>query len=105
MTSPAMQQARLTARRHAKQITRAHLEAHGIYDWARPTRRSRLRLWLPVSLLWVFFPLIALLSPLALLWRVDPGRVVAACAALMAGLSGIQVEIETPDADLHIRLF
>jgi hypothetical protein len=105
MTSPVMQQARLTARRHAEQVTRAHLEAYGIYDQARPARPFRLRLWLPVSLLWILFPLILLLSPLALAWRASPGRLVSACAALMAGLAGIRVEVETPDVNIHIRLF
>jgi hypothetical protein len=105
MTSPAMHQARLTARRHADRITRAHLEKHIPYGYARPARPFRMRLWLPVSLLWLFFPLIVLVSPLGLVWRSNPIRVVAAFAAIMAGLSGIRVDVESPDANIHIRLF
>ncbi len=77
---------------------------------SRPGRATRadpfhLRLWLPVSLLWVFFPLVVLVSPVALAWRGNPARFIAAVAAVFAGLSGALVQVESPDANIHIRLF
>lgn len=105
MTSPAVQQAPLTARRHADRVVRERLAVHGIHHEVPPAPPFRLRLWLPTSLLWIFFPLIILASPLALAWRASPSRFIAACAALLAGLSGALVEVETSDADIHIRLF
>jgi hypothetical protein len=107
MTSTTVQQARHATRRYAAQTTnayvRAELERHGV--GARPRRPVRVRLWLPVSLLWVLFPLVLLASPVALAWRASPARFIAAVAALLAGLSGALVEVETPDADIYIRLF
>ena len=108
MTSTAaLRQARHTARRYAAHTAdayvRAELERHGIDRGLR--RPFRLRLWLPVSLLWVFFPLVVVASPLATLWRAKPARLTAAVAAVLAGLSGICVDVESADANIHIRLF
>jgi hypothetical protein len=108
MTSTAaLRQARHTARRYAAHTADAHvraeLERHGLS--ARPHRPFRMRLWLPVSLLWIFFPLVVLLSPLAAAWRANPARVVTAVAAVLAGLSGVCVDVESADADIRIRLF
>jgi hypothetical protein len=107
MTSTTVQQARHAARRYAAHTAdayvRAELDSHGL--GARPRRPFRLRLWLPVSLLWILFPLVLLVSPIALAWHASPARFIAAMAALFAGLSGALVEVESPDADIHIRLF
>jgi hypothetical protein len=105
MTSPAMHQARLTARRHAQRITRDHIERHMPHGYARPARPFRLRLWIPVSLLWILLPVIVIVSPVVLAWRANPGRVIAAFAGIVAGLSGTLVEVDTPDAHIHLRLF
>jgi hypothetical protein len=77
----------------------------------RKRRRGRhsIRLWLPLSLLWVvLIPLGVLVSPLLLILslagRGDIVRFVGAGVSLLAGLSGLQVEVDTPDALVFIRI-
>jgi hypothetical protein len=112
MTSATLRQARHVIRRQqAREIeTRIHadIEARmaraGGYHARRRQGPFRLRLWLPVSLLWALFPLVILFSPVALAWRGNPVALITAMAALLAGLPGCLVEVEGPDADIHIRL-
>jgi hypothetical protein len=111
MTSTVLRQARLTARRHDAQAirdrVRADIDTRLGQAGAHRTHRQRpfrLRLWLPVSLLWLLFPLVILISPVAWIWRASALRLIIVVAALLAGLPGSLVEVESPDADIHIRL-
>jgi len=109
--TPALQQARKVARRHAKQLARVHT-ARALdrgFDEARVQRRRkgpfRMRLWVPVSLLWIFYPLVLLITPIAMAWRVRPARLAGGVAELLLALSGIEVEVKSSDTDILIRLF
>lgn len=69
-----------------------------------------LRLWLPLFLVWLLVaPFFVLLLPLILLGlalaRLNPFRALAALFGLLAGLTGTQVEVDSPGAVINIRVF
>ncbi len=77
---------------------------------ARPRRPFRLHLWLPLSLF------CALLLPLAMIGfpllavaamglRLRPVALFCGVFALLFALSGVVVEVDTPDTSIRIRLF
>lgn len=70
----------------------------------------RIRLWLPLFLIWILIaPFALLLSPLILLGvamaRLNPFRALTAAFGLLAALTGTLIEVETPDAVVNIRVF
>ncbi len=77
---------------------------------AIPERRTVIRLWLPITLLFLLLaPFAILLSPL--LWLVPrnlcprPITGVFILGAMLLSLGGTSVDVETPDALVRIRLF
>lgn len=72
--------------------------------------RRRISLWLPLT------PLFAILAPFAVLlsllgylvpprWRPDPLMAVIAIGAVLLSLSGTDVDVDTPDARVRLRIF
>jgi hypothetical protein len=76
----------------------------------RRKRPLRLRLWLPVSLLFLLLAPLAVAS-LPLLWLVAPlGRrnwapALFSIGAAMLALHGTRIEIRAPDVNLSLELF
>lgn len=75
----------------------------------RARGRRPVRIWLPMVLVWLALAPVALvLSPLILLalaaCRLNPFAATAALVRLAASLSGTLVEVDSPDARVHIRL-
>jgi hypothetical protein len=71
--------------------------------------KGRVRLWAPLFLVWLLLlPLALVLSPIALaacaLNRIDPIRACRAAALLLAGLSGLLIEVESPAARVLVRI-
>jgi hypothetical protein len=76
----------------------------------RPPRRVAIRLWLPLT------PLFVVLAPFALLGapllalvpearRVNPYRAALGIGGVLLSLSGTVVSVDAPDASVHIRIF
>ncbi|MFL5297121.1 MAG: hypothetical protein ACJ798_12140 [Phenylobacterium sp.] len=74
-----------------------------------PRRRTVVRLWLPLT------PLFLLLAPFALVlalfgylvpprWRPDPILAALAIGALLLALSGSDILVDTPDAHVRIKI-
>jgi len=76
-----------------------------------PKRRIRLRLWLPLTLLFLLLaPLVLLLAPIA--WIATPPRLRISpyAAAFMLGgfllsLGGTIIEVDSPAARVSLRIF
>jgi hypothetical protein len=67
------------------------------------------RVWAPLFLAWlVLAPLAVLLAPFALLacavTGVNPVRMTGAALAVLTGLSGLLVEVESPAARVLVRI-
>ena len=76
----------------------------------RPRRRTVVRLWLPLTpILWLLGPLPLLLAPLGYLvpprLRPDPFFLVFAVGETLLALSGVVVDVDTPNALVRIRIF
>ena len=76
----------------------------------KPVRRTVVRLWLPLTLLWLILsPFAILFAPLLTLAPqtrgVRPFRAAFAIGATLLALSGTEVDVETPDALVRIRLY
>lgn len=72
--------------------------------------RTVVRLWLPLTLLFLLLaPFALLLAPLLYFaprpYNVRPFATVAALGALLLSLSGTVVDVDTPDALVRIRIF
>ncbi len=77
---------------------------------ARPFESREIRLWFPLTLI------LLLLSPILLLGMgivvflprplgVNPAYLVLAVGRILAAISGSQVDVESPQARVHIKLF
>jgi hypothetical protein len=76
----------------------------------RPVRRTVVRLWLPLTPLWLILsPFAILLAPLLLLAPqtrgIRPFRAAFAIGATLLALSGTEVDVDTPDALVRIRIY
>jgi len=76
---------------------------------APPLRRTRIRLWLPLTpLFWILAPFAFLLAPLLLLappmWRTNPYVTVAAIGRVLTAMGGTLVDVDTPDARIRIKI-
>ena len=68
-----------------------------------------IRLWAPIFLLWILMIPIAILLAIplliiCLLGRVSPIAGVAAIGGLICGLTGTQVEVDSPGATVLVRI-
>jgi hypothetical protein len=77
---------------------------------ARPPHRTVVRLWLPLTALWIILaPFAILLAPLLLLAPqargLRPYRAVFALGAALFATAGMEVDVDTPDALVRIRLY
>lgn len=69
----------------------------------------RLSLWLPLTpIFWILAPFVVLLAPLILLapvmWGVNPWLVVVTIGRVLTSLNGVDVDIDTPEARVHIKI-
>ena len=76
---------------------------------ARPPRRTVVRLWLPLTLLFLLLaPFALLLAPLLYLaprpYRLRPFATVAGLGQVLLSLGGTVVLVDTPDALVRIRI-
>jgi hypothetical protein len=73
-------------------------------------RRTKVRVWVPL------LPLLVLLSPILLLLAMmgavvlqakglPPGRTLAGICRLLLALPGTRIQVEAPDASVHIFIF
>lgn len=77
----------------------------------RPSRRSRRRIWipLPLFLVWLLLlPLTPLLLPLFVIacraHRIDGLQALGALWGLLSGLGRTRIDVDHPDASIHIRM-
>jgi hypothetical protein len=98
----------------SKDRGRVHRRPMRVYPTPMPApgrRRTVVRLWLPLTALFVLMaPFALLLSPLAYFAppRVrGPNPILAAVqiGRLLMSLGGTEVDVDTPDAKVHIRIF
>lgn len=73
-------------------------------------RPMRIRLWLPLTPLFLLLaPIVLLLSPLGYLapprWRADPILTVLALGGLLLSLGGTEVDVDCADAVIRIKIF
>jgi hypothetical protein len=73
-------------------------------DHARPVR-----LWIPLVLVWILLaPLALLLAPiaivLALIVGLNPFAAIWAVGRVVTALNGVNVEVESPDANVLVRI-
>ena len=71
--------------------------------------RGAFRLWAPLFLLWlVLAPVALILAPVALvacaIKGISPWRAAAAIAALLCALSGTHVQVDSPGAQVLVRI-
>lgn len=69
----------------------------------------RLRLWLPLTpLFWALAPFVVLLAPLLLLapplWRMNPYVAALAIGRVLVSLNGVDVDVDTPEARVRIKI-
>jgi hypothetical protein len=72
-------------------------------------RRTRIRLWLPLTpLFWLLAPLAILLAPLLLLapplGRANPYRTVVAIGRVLTSMGGTLIDVDTHDARIRITI-
>ena len=72
-------------------------------------RRTRVRLWLPLTpLFWILAPFAILLAPLILLappmWRMNPYAAVYALGRVLLALGGTDIDVDTPEARVRIKI-
>ena len=84
--------------------------ARGRGRTAESHRRTTIRLWLPLTLVFLLLaPFALLLSPLLYLvpkpWAASPLGTVARVGAVLLSCGGAAVAIETRHALVHIRIF
>lgn len=77
----------------------------------RPTHRTVVRLWVPVTaIFWILSPIPLLFAPLAYFAPAyfrpaNPYAAVLAIGRLLISLGGTVVDVDTPDCLVRIRLF
>ncbi|WP_293902105.1 hypothetical protein [Phenylobacterium sp.] len=69
----------------------------------------RMSLWLPLTpFFWMLAPFVVLLAPLLFLapplWRINPYAMVVAIGRVLTSLSGIDVDVDAPDARVRIKI-
>ncbi|HZZ35240.1 MAG TPA: hypothetical protein VFE03_05910 [Caulobacteraceae bacterium] len=72
-------------------------------------RRPPVRLWIPLILVWILLAPIALvLAPIfivvALIVGLNPFTTIWNVGRVLAALSGVNVEVESPDANVLVRI-
>ena len=72
-------------------------------------RRTRISLWLPLTpIFWMLAPFAILMAPLILLapplWRMNPYVTVYAIGRVLIALGGTDVDVDTPDARVRIKI-
>jgi len=72
-------------------------------------RRTRIRLWLPLTpFFWILAPFAFLFAPLLLLappmWRTNPYLTVAVIGRVLTSMGGTLVDVDTPDARIRIKI-
>ena len=77
---------------------------------ARPTNRTVVRLWLPLTPLWLILsPFAILFAPLLMLAPqargIRPFRAAFAVGQALFALSGTEVDVDTSDALVRIRIY
>jgi|GraSoiStandDraft_46_1057282.scaffolds.fasta_scaffold978946_1 hypothetical protein len=71
--------------------------------------QTRVRLWLPLTpLFWILAPFAILLAPLILLapplWRMNPYETAYAVGRLLLALGGTDIDVDTPEARVRIKI-
>ena len=74
-----------------------------------PQRRTVIDLWLPLTpLAALLAPFLMLLAPLVLLappmWRMNPYEAAFAVIRLLLSLGGTDIDVDTPDARVRIKI-
>ncbi|WP_293681745.1 hypothetical protein [uncultured Phenylobacterium sp.] len=74
-----------------------------------PQRRTQVDLWLPMTpLATILAPFMMLLAPLMLLaprmWRMNPYETAFAVIRLLLSLGGTEIDVDTPDARVRIKI-
>lgn len=74
-----------------------------------PRHGRRIRLWLPLFLVWMLLVVLAiLLSPLilvaCLIARLNPFLVIGGLVGVFVALAGVHIEVRSPDADVLVRV-
>ncbi|MGZ6016766.1 MAG: hypothetical protein ACXWKM_13580 [Phenylobacterium sp.] len=77
---------------------------------AAPVRRTVIRLWLPLTPIFLLLsPFAILLSPLIWLappaYRANPLATVLVVGRMLLSLGGTEVDVDTREARVHIRIF
>ena len=75
----------------------------------RTATGRRIRLWIPLFLVWlVLLPVAPLLLMLllvgALIGRINPWRAVAVLWGILTSLSGVNVDVSSPQAEVAVRM-
>ena len=75
----------------------------------RPSERVRVRLWLPLTPLFVILaPFAILLAPLIQfappLWRLNPYETAFAVGRVLLALGGTDIDVDTPEARVRIKI-
>jgi hypothetical protein len=97
---------------------RRHGELARVHDRAMRTHRrraverhgpTRVSLWLPLTpFFWLLSPFAFLLAPLMLLappmWRVNPYLAVFTIGRVLTSLSGTEVDVDTHDVRIRLRI-
>ena len=95
---------------HAPETTPAHRPADVRPAPHRPPHRTVVRLWLPLTPLWLILsPFAILCAPLLMLAPqtrgIRPFRAAFAIGAMLLALSGTEVDVDTADALVRIRIY
>ena len=74
----------------------------------KPDHGRGFRLWLPLFLIWIILaPFAILLAPMLMIYAaicgVNPLAAISAIGRLLWALSGVHVEVESPNASVLIR--
>lgn len=101
----------IAMRRHGEL---ARIQARALRSRRRPAAEvhgpTRVSLWLPLTpFFWLLSPFVFLLAPLLLLappmWRVNPYLAVFTIGRVLISLGGTEVDVDTHDAFIRIRIF
>jgi hypothetical protein len=77
-----------------------HVRTHGNF---------RMRLWLPLILVWVLLaPVVILVMPLAIVaavvWTINPFPLIAGLWRLISATRGVRVHVDTPGALVQVHI-
>jgi hypothetical protein len=105
----SLQHATARPRDLAAMHRRAVRTRYGALAEAVPRRRTRIVLWAPLTpFFWILAPFAILLAPLILLappmWRMNPYAAAYAVGRVLIALGGTEVDVDTPDARVRIKI-